>query len=363
MRHPVVTEDLRELAALPLPYDELAGKTVLVSGAAGFLPAYLVEALLYLNETSLRRRVRVVALVRNEAKARARFAAYEGRKDLRWLVQDVCEPIVLGGPVDYLLHAASPASPRCFGVDPVGTLSANLTGTRNLLELARDKQARSFLFFSSSEVYGELTPAPECIAETMYGRIDPLAIRSCYAESKKMAEAMCVAWQQQFGVPTRIVRIFHTYGPGLALDDGRVFCDFVADLVRGRDLTLTSDGTAIRAYSYLADTVAGILTVLLRGKPEAYNVGNRRMAVSVRELAERLIALFPEKRLRLRHTPPRRNDYLPSPVSRVVPDTAKLEALGWRPRHSIESGFRRTVLSFAGAPEESTANGRYFATL
>lgn len=355
-------DDLREIAALPLPYRELAGKTVLVSGANGFLPAYLVEAILHLNETTLRPRTQVVALVRSEKKGRARFAAYRERSDLHWLVQDVCEPVRWDGPIDYVVHAASPASPRYFGSDPVGTLSANLTGTRNLLELARAKQSRRFLFFSSSEVYGELTPAPEFIPETLYGRIDPLAVRSCYAESKKMAEAMCTAWHHQYGVPAQIVRIFHTYGPGLALADGRVFCDFVADVVRGRDLTLTSDGTAIRAYCYLADTVAGILTVLLQGRHEAYNVGNRRMAVSVCELADQLVTLFPEKRLCVRHTPPQRTPgYLPSPVSRVVPDTAKLESLGWQPRHSIESGFRRTVLSFDHSKHESKAHE--YATL
>ncbi len=361
MRHPIVTEDLQEIARRPLPYADFAGKTILVSGAGGFLPAYLVEALLYLNEKAVRPRARIVALVRNEAKARARFAAYRGRKDLRFLVQDVCEPIVLGGPVDYVIHAASPASPRYFASDPVGTLSANVIGTHHLLELARDKHAQDFLFFSSSEVYGDLSPAPAMIPESSYGRIDPLAVRSCYAESKKMGEAMCAAFQHQFGVPMKIVRIFHTYGPELALDDGRVFCDFVADLVHGRDLRLTSDGSAVRSYCYLADAVAGFLTVLLKGKHEAYNVGNNRMAVSVRELAERLAALFPAKNLRLQHSRPKAAPGLPhNAVSRIVPDTSKLEALGWAPRHSLESGFRRTVLSFAGRnqPHPSLRSGR-----
>lgn len=348
MRNRIITEDLQALAGLPLPFEELAGKVVLISGANGFLPAYLVETLLYRNEIAHAAPVRVIGLVRDAAKARTRFRHYEGRADLQLVVQDVCEPLEMAGPVDYVIHAASQASPKYFGIDPVGTLSANVFGTRHLLDLARSKRARGFLYFSSAEVYGQLDPDAIPCPETAHGAVDPLDVRSCYAESKRMGETLCIAWSHQYGVPIRIVRPFHTYGPGMALDDGRVFGDFVSDVVHGRDLVLRSDGSAIRAYCYLSDAVAGFFTVWLRGTAgQAYNVGNNRAEASVRELAHKLAALFPEKKLQVVQAAARgESGYLPSRVNRVSPDTAKLEALGWSPRYSLETGFARTILSF-----------------
>jgi nucleoside-diphosphate-sugar epimerase len=256
------------------------------------------------------------------------------------------------GPVDYIIHAASQASPKYYGQDPVGTLSANVFGTHHLLRLAREKRSRGFLFFSSAEVYGEVNPRQIPCPESVYGSVDPMQVRSCYAESKRLGETLCVAWAHQHGVPARIVRPFHTYGPGMALDDGRVFSDFVADVAAGRDIIMRSDGTAVRAYCYLADAVAGYFTVLLKGQNgQAYNVGNNRAEASVLELAKRLVALYPEKNLKvIQVAEPPRPGYLASKVSRVSPDTTKIEALGWRPVHSLESGFRRTIHSFLLGP-------------
>lgn len=345
-RHPIVSEDLQRIAGSPLPFADLGGATVLVTGAAGFLPAYLVETFLFLNETrSLN--IRVVGVVRNAEKARTRFAAYEGRKDLSLLVQDAAQPIAVDGPVDFIVHAASQASPKYYGKDPVGTLAPNVMGTFHLLELARQRGSRGVLFFSSGEVYGVVPPERIPIPETETGSVDSMSVRSCYAEAKRVGETMCVSWHAQYGVPARVVRPFHTYGPGMALDDGRVFSDFVADLVHGRDIVMHSDGSAVRPYCYLADATVGFLTVLLKGQDaQAYNVGNPDMEVSVLELAERLVRLFPEKGLRVIRQAKAPDAYLPSPIPRNCPEISKLRRLGWNPLTSIEDGFSRTVRSF-----------------
>ncbi|MEZ0230866.1 MAG: NAD-dependent epimerase/dehydratase family protein [Planctomycetota bacterium] len=346
MRHPIVTEDLEEIAAAALPFDALSGATVLVTGASGILASYLVEALLHLNDAR-GAKLRVLGLVRSAEKARRRFAHYEGRADLELLVQDVCAPVRVASPVDFVVHAASPASPKHYGSDPIGTLRPNVSGTENLLELARAKKTRSFLFFSGGEVYGTVSPERIPTKETDQGLVDPMNVRSCYAESKRMGETLCKAWHHQHGVPAKVARIYHTYGPLMPLDDGRVFADFVADLVAGRDIVMKSDGSAVRVYCYLADAVRGFLTLLLQGAPgEAYNLANDEAGASVLELAERLVALFPEKKLAVVRQAPT-PDYLASPIARTMPDVSKLRALGWRPRHSIESGFRRTVLSYS----------------
>ena len=348
MRHHIVTEDLEAITRAALPWDDLAGRTVLVTGAAGFLPAYMVETLLFLNEKRPDQKTRVLGLVRHEGRARARFAAYEGRPDLKLVVGDVSGPVDFGEPVHYIIHAASQASPKYYKSDPVGTLSANIAGTQRLLEMAREQGTKSFLFFSSGEVYGRISDAQVPTREDDYGPVDPMDVRSCYGESKRMGETLCVAWHAQYGVPARVARPFHTYGPGMSLDDGRVFADFVADIVAGRDIVMKSDGRATRAFCYLADAAAGFFTVLLKGTSgEAYNVGNDKAESSILDLALRLVALFPEKDLRVVQQPVPTDGYLQSKISRGCPEISRARALGWEPTTTIEDGFKRTVLSFA----------------
>jgi nucleoside-diphosphate-sugar epimerase len=346
-RHRIIEEDLALIAAADLPWHLFEKKTVLISGANGFLPAYMVESLLRRNEVDKSLQVKVIALVRNQKKAFTRFAAYRERHDLEFIVQDVCEPVVTDHKVDYVIHAASPASPKQFGLDPVGTMAANLQGTQNLLRFARDQEAERFLLFSSGEVYGEVSAANIPTKEDAYGYLDPMALRSCYAESKRAAEALCVAWFHQHKVPVVVVRPFHTYGPGMDLEDGRVFSDFVADIVHGRDIVMKSDGSARRAFCYLADATMGFFTVLLKGENgEAYNVGNDQAEVTIMELAHCLARLFPRKTQVIPNAPNQCSTYLPSTVSRNLPDTGKICALGWLPTTSIETGFRRTIESF-----------------
>ena len=341
MRHPVIEADCRDLAAARLPFAKLKGKTILVTGAAGFVPAGLVEFFLSMNEAR-GLKLRVIGTCRDLAKAKRRFSHYAGRPDLKLLRADAGRALTVPGPVDHIFHAASQASPKFYGPDPVGTLAPNVLGTAHLLELARAKKS-SLLFFSSSEVYGAVHK--ERLKEEDAGLVDPLDVRACYSESKRMGETLCAAWHRQHGVPAYIVRLFHTYGPGMALDDGRVFADFVSDLVAGRDIVVRGDGKAIRAYCYASDAAAGILTVLLKGEPAvAYNVGNDEAEASVWELAVRLAKIFPEKKLKASRVPrPAGSGYKASPFHRLCPDVSRLRALGWAPRRGLEEGFARTV--------------------
>ncbi len=340
-------QDIAEVLARPLPWDRLSGTRVLVTGAGGFLGGYLVRTLLALHGAGrVDTPVQVVAMVRDIAAARTRYAdllQHPGFTLMAWDLNRLAVPEI--GACHYVLHAASQASPRFYGSDPVGTALPNTVGTTALLQaLQRSPVARGFLFVSSSEVYGSV-PREATLDEARYGTVDPAQLRACYAESKRMGETLCVAWHHQHGLPTFIVRPFHTYGPGLLANDGRVFADFAFNVVRGENIVMTSDGSARRAFCYAADAVAGFFTVLLCGQPAtAYNVANPAAELSVMELAELLVRLFPEKGLRVeRHAPPAGTPYLASAYSRLVPDVGRLAVLGWRPLVDPHSGFRRMI--------------------
>ncbi len=343
MLNQIVREDLKFITNSDNPWNILEGKTILISGANGFLPSYMVKTILYLNETQFKDKTKIIGMVRNENKALKQFP--EKSEDLILYIQDVCQPFKSIRDVDFIVHAASQASPKYYNKDPVGTLCPNVIGTYYLLELARKTEVEGFLYFSSGEVYGEPRKVPT--REHDYGYLDPTTIRSCYAESKRMGENMCNSWFKQYGVPVKIVRPFHTYGPGMNLDDGRVFADFVSDIVNRRNIIVKSSGEARRAFCYLADAVSGYFTVLFKGKDgEPYNVGNDNGEISVIDLAEKLVNMYSEYGLKVLKKPRNDINYLESKIQRSCPDISKIRSLGWEPYYSIEEGFKRTIESY-----------------
>ncbi len=346
MRSRIIEEDLRTIVNAPLPWDKFSGMSVLITGATGFIAAYIAETLLFLNEQISRKPARVICLVRNKKKALQRFSHYKNRQDIIFLVQDVCDPIHYREKVDYIIHAASHATPSRYGTDPVGTILPNILGTYRLLEFAKLRKVRGFLFISSGEVYSGLTKHLTAIAETDLGSPNQLSVRSCYAESKRMGETMCISWFHQYRVPTKIARLFHTYGPGMTLGDGRVHSDFVKNVVENKNIVMKSDGRVIRTFSYVADSVSGFFTVLLKGKPgEAYNLGSDKM-ISVRKFAETVAGLYPEKKMKiLTDSRDQENTYLKTKNTKLSPDISKIKRLGWKPVISLKSGLLRTVES------------------
>lgn len=341
----MLEEDFTAITTSPLINWQLfANANILITGANGFLPAYMAKTLLNLNTTLLKHSpCRVLALVRNYKHAREVFAPYLDRQDLVLITQDVSESLSLPYPIHYIIHAASPASPRFYKDAPLSVIYPNVLGTINMLNLARTNPVRSILYFSSGEVYGEFAGS---IDENAYGIVDPTALRSCYAESKRMGENLCIAYGSEYGLPVKIARPFHTYGPGMKLDDGRVFADFVRSVVMGQDIVLTSSGEAKRSFLYLSDATLAYFLILTKGaNNEAYNVANEQGVVSIKELAQIIASLFPEKGLQVRFEPPNES-YMPSPILSCDVKTAKLNALGFSPKVSIEEGFSKTIRSY-----------------
>ena len=257
-RNPIIEEDLATIVSSNLPWSQLFGKTVLISGANGFVAAYRRWKPFSTLTTQRTRKFRLSRWYGTTRRPSAGWAAFSVVLILRSWFKMFAMPTEDRKAVDYIVHAASQASGKFYATDPRGDISSrNVLGTQSMLAVAREARSQAFLFFSSGEVYGQIENPSVGIKETGYGPLDPLSARSCYAEGKRGGETLCVCWHAQFGVPAKVVRLSHTYGPGMELNDGRVFADFVADLVSRRDICLKSDGRARRPFCYLADaTVA-----------------------------------------------------------------------------------------------------------
>lgn len=349
----IILEDLDRILAAPLPWESLAGKTALVTGAGGFLPSWIVFALARLNDQGRGPPCRIIGLARSRDRASVRLGPLLGRPDLRLAQHDLSQPLpddfLEGQRPDIIIHAASAAAPKAFLADPVGVMKANIFGAGALLDLARSRGCDRFLFLSSGEVHGET--GDRRLDETVFGGVDPATLRACYGEAKRATETLLVAYARQYGVETRIARPLHTYGPMIDLEDGRVFSDFIADILTGRDLVLKSDGAARRPFCYAADAVLGFFTVLLQGeRATPYIVGNDEAFVSIADLARILTReAFPDLGLHYRLGPA---SDLSSPITGSPPDTSRLRALGWSPRTDIVEGFRRTVASFRATKDQ-----------
>jgi nucleoside-diphosphate-sugar epimerase len=343
----IIDEDIKNILSADIPWFDFDGVTILVTGGSGLLGSYIVDTLLAISVIFPGHGPKnILVMTRNSDKARDRFSNYKHRNDLKFIANDVCNRVSIEGPVEYIIHAASPASPNQYSQYPAAVLDANITGTRELLELARTKKSKGFMFLSSGEVYGKVEKIPT--KESDYGYIDLLNIRSCYSEGKRAGEALCVAWFHQHNVPAKIVRPFHTYGPRMEIGDGRVFADFVEDILENRNITLFSDGAATRAFCYISDAITGFFTVLLNGESAtAYNIGSG-VEISIVDLAEKLVEEFSEKNISIIRKQRKDSDYLVSPIDRACPDISLTEELGWLASISVEKGFRRVLDSFTG---------------
>lgn len=344
----IIREDLHQITSSPIvDWEAFRGSAVLISGANGMLPSYMVETLLYLND-QYNYGIKVIALVRNLEKAKKAFTDCPAPNTLEFLVQDVSAEIKFEGPIDYIIHAASQAAPSYYGVDPVGTFKANTLGTINMLELAKEKRVKDFLYFSTGAVYGDVGNESSFLVEDKQGCVNTLEVRNCYAESKRAGENACVCYHHQYGVPTKIARIFHTFGPKVNLNDGRVFSDFCKNILNNQNIVLKSDGSAKRPFCYVADAVIAYFKVLLDGEAAtAYNVGgDQEHEISVKDLSEMLVNLYPEKKLKVVYDI-NLDDLtyakMRTPQQQIIADLSRIHNLGWVQHYSVRDCFDRTI--------------------
>ena len=341
----IVKDDIAELLEQKIDYEYFRNKTILVTGANGQIASYLVLFFLSLSKV-LDDSIKVIALVRNLDKAKGRFSEFLDSPSLEIIHQDVCLPIEIQDSADIVIHAASLASAFAMTNDPISIIKANTLGTLNTLEYCRRANSKKVMFLSTREVYGDV--AVDSIDENEIGKMNQLDIRSCYPESKRVAENLLVCYQYQYNVSYVITRIAHTYGPLMEIkNDGRVMADMINFIVNDNGIKLNSDGSAVRAFCYITDTVAALLRILISAENQVYNVANEQEPISIRELAELLIELYPNRGLTLDvlcSNEAYRHGYLKTVRKEL--NTDKVRSLGWEPKISLREGLKRTCSYF-----------------
>lgn len=334
----------------------LSGKRLLVTGGAGFLGYYLIKSAMHWNRTNRDKGPISLAVYDNFVRGRPAWLVDLAAEDSLSLVEhDMTDPLPADiGDYHYIIHAASIASPTYYRKHPIETMDANVIGLRSLLDYSRsqrlkDDPVEGFLFFSSSEIYGD--PAPEDIPtpETYLGSVSCTGPRACYDESKRYGETLCVNFARQYELPVRVARPFNNYGPGLKITDRRVIPDFARDLMEGRDIVMLSDGSPRRTFCYVTDAVIGYYKILLRGRDgEAYNIGVETPEITMSALAERVARLGSELfgyEGRVIHQTSPEEDYLVNNPSRRCPRIEKARAeLGYDPGISLDDGLRRSLI-------------------
>lgn len=335
--------------------NQLAGMDLLITGGAGFLGYYLTQAALAYGDRNPSAPIQVTvfdSFIRGVPDWLEEFR-HHPRLTLR--SQDIREPLPSDMPdFDYIIHAAGIASPTYYRMHPIETMDANITGLRTLLDHAvaqtnRGRQVRGFLFFSSSEIYGDPTADAIPTPETYRGFVSCTGPRACYDESKRYGETMCVTFAQIHGLPITIARPFNNYGPGMKITDGRVIADFARNILAGSDIVLFSDGSPKRTFCYAADAVAGYFKILVLGEPgEPYNIGVEGPEISMIDLARAMGAAGAELFGYAGTITPGESPeavYLVDNPSRRRPSIDKARArLAYEPSISLQDGLRRTLL-------------------
>jgi UDP-glucuronate decarboxylase len=353
----IINNDLEYIYRnLQIEFSSLAGKNLLITGGAGFLGYYLIKSVMHWNEKEAESRAIRVTVFDNYIRGKPKWLLrIEGDSHLNLLQHDMSKPL----PDDmddfqYIIHAAGIASPIYYRKFPIETMDANINGLRGLLEYAKKQNEKSipvlgFLYYSSSEIYGDPTPENIPTPETYRGNVSCTGPRACYDESKRYGETLCVNFAQQYNLPIKVARPFNNYGPGLKITDRRVIPDFARDILSGRDIIMLSDGSATRTFCYVADAIVGYYKILVRGKNgEAYNIGVEEPEIPVRDLAERMVEIARDLwgytgKVVVKASNDKK--YLVDNPTRRCPQIVKARNdLGYNPTITLNEGLRRSLI-------------------
>lgn len=320
----------------------LKNKTFLITGASGMIGSYFVNTLITLND-EYNMNITILLLVRNRRKLEKYIINH---KNVKILEQDVIMEINCSDTIDYIIHAASPASPKIMAEYPFETNIANTIGTYNTLKLALKNKVKGYLFISSREVYGQPLEKQEIFTEEgILGQVDPLVPRNSYAEGKKAAENMCVCMNKEYGLNTKIVRLAHTYGPRMSINDGRVQADFLKNVINNENIVMKSIGESIRTYTYISDAINAMFKVLLFSNDIVYNISDEKSKISIKQLANLLSDISNNNSKVIIDIPKKEyNKGGNSSFTLGILSSEKIrKELNWKPIYNLKDGFSRTI--------------------
>ena len=340
----ILEEDLDDLISRNIDFESLNNNNVLITGATGLIGVSLARTLIWLN-LKKKLNIGVYLMVRNEKKA---LSIYKNLLDLEFIhliKTDIVNLMPIQYDIDYIFHCASVTSSKFMVDNPVETIITSLYGTNNILELSKIKKCKSIVYVSSMEMYGTFEN-DKLVDEDMLGYINPLLVRSNYPESKRMCENMCIAYYSQHKVPVKIARLSQTFGAGVLEGENRVFAQFAKSAINNNDIVLHTDGLSEGNYCYLSDCVAGLFTILLKGKNgEAYNVVNNLNHTTIKDMAVMVCECIANNRIQVKFDIDESNERGYANKTKLRLSGNKLMNLGWEPKFDLKNSYLRLISS------------------
>ena len=336
-------DEIFKCSNIPLEWNIFAHKTILISGATGMIGVFLIDVLMERNKL-YKDDIKIIAIGRDEEKAKNRLGIYWNVKEFQFIVHDVNKPFMtkeIKESIDFIVHGASNTHPILYSMDPIGTIEANVIGTKNLLDLGTVYKGCRFIFLSSVEIYGENRGDVEAFHEDDCGYLNCNTLRACYTEGKRLGEALCQAYISKYQSDAVILRLCRVYGPTMKKTDTKAHAQFLVNASTGNDIVLKSEGNQKYSYLYVADIITAILTIMIRGKKgEAYNVADEDSNITLKELASYIASISNVQVIYDLPDEIERKGY--SIATKAILNANKLKETGWISRYNIQDGIRIT---------------------
>ena len=337
-------QDLNILADY-LKENKFNNSTFLITGATGLIGSLAVKAILKANEKYCLN-LNVIALARSESKAKSVFNEQYDNAFLKFVYQDITNPIAVLDSVDYVIHTANSTTSKYFITNPVETMDSIYTGSRNVLEFAKEKMVKGLVYLSSMEVFGATDPNKERISEEDLGYVDLSNVRSCYPEGKRLVENMCKCYAEEYQVPVKVARLSQTFGAGILKGENRVFAQFARSAVNKTDIVLHTKGDSVGNYCYTADALKAIFLLLIKGENgESYTVVNETTAMTIAEMAKMVAKEIANNEIKVVFDIPDGNAFGYAPKTTMRLSSQKLRGLGWEPTVNLKEMYLRMLES------------------